>query len=1222
MSRSEKSNLNYLNHLKQSKSMENLINVRDMLLCPLKNNLKLKISTFLFLVTLINTYASTYSQNTKISLNLKEVNIEQVLDEIQSLSEFNFIYDDDDVDFERIVSISVKKERISKILQRLFVNTNITFNVINKQIILKNRKEDTPPIPLKTNQPKKQQNTITGLVSDEFGQPLPGANIILEGTTKGVQTDFDGKYNIEANAGDVLVFSYVGMKNTKITVGTGTTINVILKEDAAALDEIVVTALGIKREMKSLGYAVEKVSGDDLQGSKDANFTSALSGKVAGLIISSSSGVGGSTRIILRGESSLNPNGNQPLFVVDGVPINNDVSSGNIDGKGADYGNGAGEINGDDVESVTILKGPAAAALYGSRGANGVIVITTKSGKGAGNGIGVSVSSSYTMDNVLRFPLLQNSFGVGDNGKFKGGDFEYTNGGLYPNTNDRTDESWGPRLNIGTVMTQFDSPTTTGRRGADVYLNDRGLIIPTPWVSYNGMEQFFQTGSTVKNNISVTGANDEGNFRLSFTNLDQEGIVPNNKLKRNTIAFNGGYKFTDKLSATFGLNYILTKSPNRPENGYGNQGPMYFFVWNPASTNIDSLRDYWTPGLEGRQQFNNIYAWHNNPFFQQYENTNTQDKNRIVGNLTLNYEFNDNFSVILKASIDEFNENRQSRKAFSTQGNLEGGFSNSNSYFNETNYSAMFKYDFKLESKWGAALTSGVNRRDVSIRNDRASVGSLILPEIYNIGNSASEVQSSNWVGGMRVNSVYALAQFDYDNKVYLDVTGRNDWSSTLPTDDNSYFYPSVSVSAILNRIIKLPEVINFAKIRVGWAEVGNDTSIFNLRNTLQFSTKWGNTVGLTTQSDLKNPQLKPEAIGTYEFGLDLGFFNNRLKADFTYYDIKSTNQILDIPLALSSGYNSRTINAGEIQNRGIEIMLRGTPIETESGFKWSIAASFAKNTNKVISLIDGLKTYLQPTGGAEDATVEARVGERMGALYGPGFARVVSGPLAGEMIIKANGRPEVTSEPIYLGNVNPDWTAGITNTFSYKGFYVSGLLDIRQGGVFISRFLNKGMGTGIIKESGDIRLLRDKGYEYTDRNGNTTLYYHQGAADLGNGSYSPNLLSTDGSLSEGVYGVSARDYNKRFFDHISEAQLLDASFVKLRELSFGYTVSKKILEKTPFEKIQLSVVGRNVKLWTKNPHFDPEAALANAQGGLVPGFENMSLPSTKSWSFNVKFNL
>lgn len=871
---------------------------------------------------------------------------------------------------------------------------------------------------------------------------------------------------------------------------------------------------------------------------------------------------------------------------------------------------------------MIVLKGPAAAALYGSRGANGVILITTKSGKGANKGLGVSVSSSYTVDEVLRFPQLQNSFGVGDNGQFEGGDFEYTNNGLYPNTNDRTDESWGPRLNNGTLMTQFDSPTTTGRRGADVHLKDRGLIIPTPWVSHNGMEQYFEVGSTKKNSIALSGSNEKGDFRLSFTNLDQKGIVPNNKLERNTIALNTSYKFTEKFSVNLGINYINTSSPNRPEHGYGNQGPMYFFVWNPVSTNINSLRDYWQPGMEGRQQYNNIYAWHNNPFFQQYENTNSQKKDRLISNIALNYQINDKFSVIVKTTQDRFNEFRQQRKAFSTQGNPDGAYSQQNIFFDETNYSAMAKYDFRSESKWGAILTTGVNRRDVTTRNSSAWVGSLQLPEIYNLGNAGSDVFASNYESEKRVNSVYGLAQFDYDDKLFLDITGRNDWSSTLPSNNNSYFYPSVSTSAILSNLFTLPSAVNFAKVRVGWAQVGNDTGPYALRNTLGFSTPWGNNQGLVSPGNLKNPTLKPEAISTYEIGLDFGLFNNRIRTDITYYDINSKDQILNIPLTLSTGHDSRTINAGEIQNRGLEVVLTGIPIQTNSGFEWKVSINFARNRSKVISLTDGLTTFLQPTGGAEDATLEARIGEPMGALYGPGYARVESGSLAGEIIIKNNGRPQVTDKPIYLGNVNPDWTAGISNTFSYKQFHLSGLLDIRQGGVFISRFLNKGMGTGIMKESGDIRLLREQGYEYVDRDGNTTLYYHQGAADMGDGTYAQNLTSTDGSLSEGVYGASARDYNKRYYDHISEAQLLDASYVKLRELSFGYSLSKKLLRNTPFKNVELSIIGRNLKLWTENPHFDPEAAVANGAGGLVPGFENMSLPSTKSWSFNIKLNL
>ncbi len=1060
------------------------------------------------------------------------------------------------------------------------------------------------------------QQVIKGKVTDaEDGSPLPGVNILIKGSTKGAVTDAGGDYSLDISDGNaVLIFSFIGYVQQEIAVNNRTLLDVELAPDVQQMQEVVVTALGIKRETQSLGYSVQELQGSTIDESKVSNFTNALAGKVAGLEIRSNAGVGSSTRVILRGESILSQNNNQPLFVVDGMPISNSITNTSS----ADYGNGAADINPADIESVNVLKGPAAAALYGSRAAKGAIIITTKSGKKT-KGIGVSVNSSVTFEDILIMPKWQNEFGQGSSGLFEGSNFGYQgNLDLYPNgIQDGFDESWGPRLNYGPNRAQFDSPTTNGFRGADVFIPNRGDIIPTPWISHpENVNDFFELGKTFTNTVAVTGGNDKGNIRVAYTNFDQKGIVPNNDLDRHTISLNTGYNITDKFRADVKMNYIKTESTNRPDQGYGRNTPMYFMLWMGRQVNMNSLRDYWQPGLEGIQQFQYNYGEnHNNPFFYQYENTSAQSKDRLIGNIQLTYNFDEHWSLMLRTGTDYYYDHRPIKHAVSTVNNEQGSYQVVDLNFEERNSDFLLKYDLKSKGKIGMVLSAGGNRLDTHGRNVSTTAPQLNFPGIYNLENYASPLQISENMYKKRVNSLYGLAQFDYNNYLFLDITGRNDWSSTLPAANNSYFYPAVSMSALLDQILKLPDFVTLAKLRLGVAQVGNDTNPYSLSNTFGFEQPWGQELAVTESSGLKNPQLKPESVTTYEAGFNLRFLQDRLGIDFTYYDIRTRDQIIPIPITETSGYTSRIINAGEIKNQGIEIILNATPVKLSNGFRWDLTLNYAKNNNKVVELAEGITSVVVSSPG-EEATIEARVGGRMGDIYGPGFERVKSGPMAGQIIIASNGLPIKTTTPIYLGNYNPDWTAGLYNSFTYKGAFVNVLFDIRQGGKFISRMFNKGMGAGQLAESAVERAARAPGTEYDG------LYYRAGAADMGNGEYQQNLTSTDGTVSEGIYGTQARNYYKAYYDHNSESQLFDASFVKLREISIGYNLPGKLLTRSPIKDIQVSFVGRNLKLWTDNQHFDPEAAMATTGGGLAPGFENMSLPSTKSWGFNLSFKL
>jgi TonB-linked SusC/RagA family outer membrane protein len=1056
---------------------------------------------------------------------------------------------------------------------------------------------------------------IKGKVTDKTGQALPGVNVIVKNTQKGTSTNANGEFVISVETeNDVLVFSFIGYKTQQVIVGNQKEVAVILEEDTNVLDEVVVTALGITREKKSLGYATQQVTGEIINESPATNFVNNLSGKVAGVNISSAGGVGSSSRITIRGESSLSIMNNQPLFVIDGVPIGND---GTNNTGGADYGNSASEINPADIESINVLKGPAAAALYGSRAARGAIVITTKKGSNR-KGLGVSFNSYLFVEEVGRLPKFQNQFGQGNNGKYEGSNFG-ASWSPYPNgDNDDYDESWGPRMDIGTTEAQFDSPTTNGFRGGDVAIANRGDVTRTPWVSQpNNIKDFFTRGSKYYNNLAFSGGNENGDYRLSLTSLNEKGVIPNNNLNRYQVNLNSSYKLTKRLTSSININYVKQTSTNRPDNGYGRNTFMYFFTWMGRNVDINSLKNYWQPGLEGVRQFQYNYGEnHNNPFFMLYENTKGQNKDRVYGNISLDYAFNDHLKLKLRSAADLYNDFRPMRWAVSTVDVESGSYSISQIKNEERNTDFLLSYTNAFgNGDFGYTLSAGGNRFDNSGHSENTTAPQLLIPGIYTIQNTASPLTGSSYNFKKRINSLYGVANFNYKDLVYVDINARNDWSSTLPKGNNSYFYPSVGLNTNLKSILNLPKAFSQAQLRGSWAQVGNDTGPYSIYNTYGNASPWGNNYALVGPGSLLNPNLKPEITSTYEFGAAVGFFNNRLGLDVTYYDIRSKNQIISLPLVQSSGASSKQINAGQIKNTGVEIMINGTPIST-ADFKWNFNINWSHNTGKVVSLTDEVKRIVQVAPG-EEASIQAREGEKMGAIWGPGYQRVKDGPMKGEIIIFPDAYPRPTSEDMYLGNYNPKWIAGLYNQFSYKNISLNFSFGGQFGGKFLSRFYNKAAGAGQLEESALGRAAREPGKEYDDP------YYIPGAAQMEDGSYQQNNLSTDGTYNKGVYGTNVRYFIKKPLDHISESQLFSSTYFKLRELSIGYSLPKKWVSGKYIKNAKVSVTGRNLLLFTpkSNRHFDPEVATTTAGGGLIPGFENMSTPSTREMGVSLNLN-
>lgn len=1094
--------------------------------------------------------------------------------------------------------------------------------------------------------PAFAQSVISGRVtSGEDSSPLPGVNILVKGTAAGTISDADGRYSINVPSPDVvLVFSFVGYKAQEASLEGRTTLDISLGTDATQLSEVVVTALGVEKEKKSLGYSVQSVTSESITTARETNVVNQLAGKIAGVtVVGSSSGVGGSARVTIRGERSMDLNKNQPLYVIDGVPISNGLTGGsgrnNLE---VDFGNGASFVNSDDIESMTVLKGAAAAALYGSRAANGVIVIKTKSGRGT-KGIGVEINSNTTFESALRLPDYQNVYGQGNG---NGGDFAFVNGGGAGLT-DGVDESWGPAFN-GQLYPQFNSPRTLNGspipyRGGDLNAPAGSVITPTPWVNdKDGIKDFFQTGRTLTNNVALVGSNQNGDFRLSYTGLDQTGIVPNTDLRRNTISFGGGYNLTKKFSTRAFVSYIKSESDNRPSISYGTENIMYLFnCWLPRSVDVGDLENYWMPGLEGRRQYNFNYNYHDNPYFTVYENTNGQYVDRIIGNVSLKYDFTSWLSLQLRTATDFGSERREYRRAFSTQRFPFGQYREAKIITEERNSDFLLTFNKEIVPS-NFTLTASLGGNQLRQRSEFLEVNApqLNIPGVYNLTNFRAPLQSTQTNTQKRINSLYTSVQVGFRNVLFLDLTARNDWSSalTLPqelkdagigSEDNSYFYSSAALSAVISDMITMPEFISFAKLRASVAQVGNDTDAFTFTQAYNPSDPFGSSQVYGETDRLANFSLKPEISTSFEGGMDIRFLGGRVGLDLTYYQTITKNQILNIPLSITSGYNSLSINAGEIKNYGYEVVLNTIPVRLDNGFQWNFDVNFSGNRSEVVSLSNGLSNYVM---ASRRVSIEARVGERMGDMYGIGFARVqntdpgkpyydATGEFVEQMVFtspnaqgQGGGRPIPTTNRIKLGNYNPDWLAGISNTFSFKGVKLGVLFDVRQGGEVYSETQTVGREGGIIVETLE---GRESGYypQASAQADPQLLNAPAGTYVVGNGVQQ----NADGSFSVNDSRVLPRQWHSAWTGgrSVAEGVIYDASFVKLREVQIGYTFPDKFFGKLPFRSVSITLVGRNLALWTDVPHIDPEV-MSYTGGTALPGIEYMSIPSSRSYGFNI----
>jgi len=1014
-----------------------------------------------------------------------------------------------------------------------------------------------------------QQLTVTGTVSDDSGMPLIGATVAIAGTSTGTTSDFDGNYSIKAKQGDVLSVSYVGYSSQDITVGTSTTVNVTLAPDNF-LEEVVVTALGIKRDEKALGYSVQSIKGEGMTEARESNISNALSGKIAGVQVTGTSGsVGASSRIVLRGNSSITGN-NEPLYVVDGVPIDN-RSYGNAGSSGGvDLPNGAADINPDDIESVTVLKGPNAAALYGLRAGNGVIVITTKRGS-AGKKFSVSVNSNITFSNPLLLPNYQNSYGQGGDPSY----FEYVNGAS-GGVGDGVDESWGPPLDVGLEFVQWDSQLYSGQ--------------PLPWISRpNNVRDFLDTGVNTSNNVSLSNEN----FRLSIGNSEELGMVPNTSLEKITIGLSGSIELGERMTAAVSLNYFNIDSGNLPITGYNNENPFQQFIWSARNVDFQSLRDWRSFPLapvgtaaEGTP-LNWNHNFQNNPYWVLETNLNTFSKDRLVGNIDLSYDLTDWLTLNTKLGTDSYSQLETQRQAIGSNNAQNGSYYEVQRRFEEINASALLTINKAISEDIGFSLSLGGNQMRRTYNAISGYLPSLELPNLYNLSNLQTGATASigSNLSEQEISSAYAYGQLSYKEMVFVDFTARNDWASILPVANNSFFYPSVAGSLLISKMVDLSAAkIDFLKVRGGWSEVGSTGALgaYAINSTFGLANTGFGNQGYSPNTQY-NPNLKAETVTGVEFGLDARLFANKVRLSATYYDQLSEDLLVPIQVSSSTGFTNSWDNIADMSNKGIEIQFGATIID-KGDFSFDLDLNWAQNENEVTSLGD-LDTYV--LGGQWGVSLEARPGLPYGSIVGRDFSRTDDG-----QVIYSNGLPVIDSTQKVLGNIAPDWTGGANFSFKYKNFSLAALVDAKIGGDVHSMTYSWGRYAGTLEES----LI-----------GRETGVVGNGVRADGNGGFVPNDVT-----------VSAKSFNQASYSNsVESSAIFDASYVKLRQVTFGYSLPSKFLDKVPFESMKVSVVGRNLALLYKNaPHIDPETGFSSSNG--EQGQEFGQYPSARTIGFNV----
>ncbi len=1070
-----------------------------------------------------------------------------------------------------------------------------------------------------------QDRTVSGRVtSAEDASGLPGVNVVVKGSTVGTVTDIEGNYTITAPSNGTLVFTFIGLQSQEIPINGRSTIDVSMEQDVQQLSEVVVTALNIDREKASLGYATQEVSGEQVSTVKDVNFMNSLSGKVAGVQIKRSNQIGGSTNVVIRGFKSLTGN-NQALFVVDGIIMSNDInnSTDQQTGRGGyDYGNAAMDINPDDIASVSFLKSAAATALYGSRAANGVILITTKKGK-ARQGLGVSASFGTTFGKIDKstYVRYQKEFGAGYGAVYASDDGYY----------DFFDLGNGPQLITPTYEDASYGGPLDGTMAYDwrsIYpqLDSYGQLFPH-LPAKNDALSFFETSRMISTNVAVDGGGDKAAYRLSYTNMDQNGILPNSSITRNTVAFNGSYNVTEKITVSSVVNFSLTEAIGRYGTGYDNRNVNQSFrQWYQVTTDMEEQRRAyeqtglnisWNPygALDPDRATQPHYF--DNPYFNRYQNYNNDERNRIFGNFMVDYKLTDWLTFTGRLATDRYSEVREERIAV---GSVDvSRYARTNRNFSENNLDLFLNFNHEFSDDFSLTGLLGANFRRT--REDAISAetnGGLVTPGIYALSNSINNplapTESYTQVG---TNGYFGQLNLGWRQMLYLDLAYRQDYASTLPDDNASYGYPSASLAFVFSEVVPI-DFLSLGKVRVNYAEVGSLAPPLRVNNIFVINSPFDGVPLATASSIRRNPDLVSENTQSYEAGLELGFWNGRLGLDVSYYKSSSFNQIFNADVSAATGRRTDVVNAGEIENRGVELTLRGTPVKTND-FTWDVSLNWTRNRNKVISLLEDM-TNFQIYGAQGGITLNATVGEPFGTIRGTNFVYHTDGsPIVQPFDARAGVRYAVTPTPEVIGDINPDWIGGIQNSFNYKGVRLSFLVDMQRGGDFFSLDTWYGYATGIYDISAGTNKNGVSVREHPDNDGG---YFPDGKmmGVIQTGTDENGVPVSDGTPNTTAFWAGDYAFALGYAAAPNAMHVWDASFVKLREVTIGYSLPESIVAKTPFAGIDINLIGRNLWIIHKNSEYsDPEESLS---AGIGLGNQSGSYPAVKEYGFNINVRL
>jgi len=1069
-----------------------------------------------------------------------------------------------------------------------------------------------------------QGTTISGQVSGIGGTPIVGASVSVPTLRVGAFTDETGRYSFSvpesANGTTVTVLARrLGYQPSSASVtisGAPVTQNFSLSTAATELQGVVVTALGLTREKSQLGTAQQQLSGAELNQTKALSVVEQLEGKVSGVTISGAGTQGGSSRIVIRGANSITGS-NQPLFIVDGTPISNkgrgrgtSADGGDPNG-GYDFGSAISDINPDDIASLSVLKGPNAAALYGSRAANGVILITTKKGASSGNRAHAEISSTYTWDRPSILPTYQNAYGQGALAEFAYGN------GAGAGVNDFADQSWGPRLDGRMVGCVFDptkgvdpvlgrlgrhDPDYDPSLGGNVYDSSvpcTQFTSPTAasaWIPHpDNVESFFNTGHTRSATIALSGGTDRASARLSLGRDNVTGYIPNNTFSKTTGLLNGALKVTSKLDADATLQYVHNGAMNRPGVGYNN-GILESFVWFGRQVDMNALRDYQQGGVANNgpsnREFNWNYNFHNNPFWMQAENPLQDDRDRFIGTVSATYKLTDWMNLIGRTGSDIYRFGiNQAFGPGNIQGNAIdpnyfGGLSTLNDYSNQNNSDLLLTMIRGLGSRLALNATFGGTVRREVFNSDGISTTGLSVAGIYNISNAAITPTPTQFRSKRQVNSIYANAAVTLNSWWTVEGTARNDWSSTLPQNNNSYFYPSVSTSFVLTDAFPAIKnnVLSYVKLRGSLAQVGNDADPYQLATTYVGVNPISNQPRFGLQNTIANPNLKPEKTDAKELGVELSLFNGRTTFDFSAYNKATKDQIFTIPVSAASGFTTKSVNAGKISNKGIDFLLGVTPVQLANGFEWTSTFNYSRNKSMVDELAPGISTFI--IGTSWNTNIEARAGEPYGAIFGFGWEH----DSATGKINTSGGYP-VTSAQKVLGNIQPNWTGGWSNSVRYKNLTLSGLLDFKRGGKIVSITNMWGDYAGVTATS-----MRGREADWDD----------------------PGIVLDGIDIDTGLpneINIRSEQYFQGIYPSV-EPFTFDASYTKLRELRFGLDLPASWASRFNSQAISIALTGRNLHTWTKVPNIDPEFSYTV---GNFQGIEFAALPNARSWGLSFR---